>query len=483
MADHLTTIAHRVIASLRILGLRPPSLAVVRTILESVYLASLRTEETRFVRGSVTFADPSSPDVSPPVTTRAQYPKFTRFTTRRSLTVELIGRLSRAVDQWSGSIAIYGTTTTNLVVWGVIDQLVHSNVILHREPGSGMGNPGIFTVAVDAIGSLSVYHRSVFLAGLRHDRVFLSEPDALHSEFIHSRISPVLLPSARRIGAVLGKPEASAQAHALLFDNWAAVVARLCIGLRRLGTGGAFLISPAPLRPHLDVSNRFTYQRMCDALVLSVLDSMYAHHLGEEVLNTAGPTIAKELVTECDLAETDSEDREHELTGAVRLVTTLAAIDGVVLLTPSLSVLGFGAKIKSEREVGHLYDAIDFIRYGTAARTIDASRFGTRHGSMFRYCRDDRRAIGVIVSQDGQVRLTMSSGRSLILWENVRLLGYDANLRSYAAHLRRARRFRFSNRDPRQLGYTDTPKTISALARIRRSSSRSRRRLRRRKQS
>ena len=376
MADHLTRIAHRVIANLRVLGLRPPSSAVVRAILETMYLVSLRTEETRFVRGSVTFADPRIPDVTPPLTLRAHYPKFTPLIDRPSLSVELIGKLSRAVDQWSGSIAIYGTTSTNLVAWAIVDQLVHSNVMLHREPGSGMSNPGMFAVAVDAVGSISVYHGSVFLAALRRGRVVVAEPDTLQSQLLHSRISPVLAPSARKIGAVIGNERASEEALMRLFYKWAQIVARLCIGLRRFGTGGAFLISPAPLQHHLDIPHRFPYERISDALILSVLDEMYAEKTESAVMSHRRPAIDVELVRESDLARTDAEDRERELTGAVRLVTTLAAIDGVVLLTPSLSVLGFGVKIRSAREVGPLYDAADFSRRGAAGRKIDASRFG-----------------------------------------------------------------------------------------------------------
>jgi len=61
----------------------------------------------------------------------------------------------------------------------------------------------------------------------------------------------------------------------------------------------------------------------------------------------------------------------------------------------------------------------------------------------------------------------MSSGQSLILWENVKLLGYNDDLRAYAAHLRRVRKIRQAKNDQRKVGYTSTPKTSSALARIR----------------
>lgn len=467
MVDNVGELSRIAASKLRIiLGLRAPGAALIRAVLEKAHLASLKTEEGRFVRGSLTFSDPRHPDMDPPPLTRAQYPGFTPFAHRLPLTSELFAKLSRAIDQWSGSIAIYGTTAANLVVWGIVDQIVHSNMILHRERGSGMSNPGLFTVTVDAVGALSVYHGNVLLAGIEQDQLVRSAHDALRSPAIRRRIAPALMPAAQNIVAALGTRSNPQDVLAMLLDNWSDAIARLCIGLRRLGTGGAFLLSPAPLDHELDVSHRLPYRRLSDAVALGVLDKLYADDVRDRVLDQRVTTIPRTLVDELLLAETDSEDRDLELTGAVRLVTPLAAVDGLVLLTPSLAIVGFGVKIKSSESIGRVYDGAAFSQKGTRARLVDAARFGTRHSSVLRYCRADRRALGVIVSQDGQVRLAASEGRSLTLWENVRLLHYEDNVGAYASWLRRARHDRNSNSGKRRLGYTDMPKTMRALQRL-----------------
>ena len=55
-------------------------------------------------------------------------------------------------------------------------------------------------------------------------------------------------------------------------------------------------------------------------------------------------------------------------------------------MTPTFSVTGFGVKIGSASNVRTVYDGATFSRRGTRARKIDLSQFGTRHGSMIRYC-------------------------------------------------------------------------------------------------
>jgi hypothetical protein len=113
--DKLATIIHSRLTALSSL---PPDLVVLKELIKVAYLATLKTEEGRFVRGSVTFADPAAPQVLPP-RVRADYPDFHPFRTPQPLTVGRLVKLSRAVDKWSASIAIFGTTRSNLVAWGI----------------------------------------------------------------------------------------------------------------------------------------------------------------------------------------------------------------------------------------------------------------------------------------------------------------------------------------------------------------------------
>jgi hypothetical protein len=463
MTDQLSRLTQLVHSKLQLLGFSSPRESVIRALIDTAHLASLRTEEGRFVRGSLTFADPRKPDIDPPLTRRADYPDFTRFRRRLPLTVEILVKLSRAIDKWCGSIVAYGTTRSNLVAWAVVDQLVHQNVRLNREGEGGAANPGILTITMDAVGDLSIYHGILFLGGLRQGHLVTHENNALRSDMVAARVTPALKPAASSIARVLGRSREKADVPDRLFSEWSNTLARLCIGLRRLSTGGAFLISPSPIWARLDVIQPFPYRRLGDSLTLRVLDEQYRRMQLPKVRLWHLDSVPKKLVTELALAEADAEDRERELTGAVRIVTSLAAVDGLVLLDPSLRVIGFGVKIRSESSIGNVYDGLDFLRRGTQAKRIDPSRFGTRHGSMLRYCRADRHALGVVVSQDGHVRLIMRVGQNLTLWDNVQLLDYEYDVRRYDRESRRGREYRNRRRQKEKRGYTRMPKTIEEL--------------------
>jgi len=242
VADSLDRLASIVVSKLGVAGVSSPRKSVIRALLEKAYLASLRTEEGRFVRGSLTYADPHEPEI-PPLTRRADYPGFTTFDRRAPLTVEVLVKLSRAIDQWSASIAVYGKTAADLFTWGVVDQLVHANVFLNRETVGGFANPGRLTVTMDAVGALSVFHRRLFLGGLRQDQLITRESDGLGSEKVYRRITPAFEPVARAIVTALKGTADSGEILSSLFWEWSRTVQRLSIGLRRLGTGGAFLMS------------------------------------------------------------------------------------------------------------------------------------------------------------------------------------------------------------------------------------------------
>jgi hypothetical protein len=465
--DLIEDLSRRVSKKLRTLGGRTPTQAIVCTLLRTAYLASMRTEEGRFVLGSITFADPASPEQSPPLLRRADYPGFTRLKPKRPFDVENLVKISRAINKWAGSIAVFGRTLDELQIWGVVDQLVEQNVRLHAEGEGGFLNPGSLTVSIDGVGEVSAFQGDVFLGGIRQQAIVEKEVDALRCPEMFERGLNQFSESASAIATVFRRDEAKVLVR--MVYEWTNTIARLCITLRRSGTGGAFLLTPRPRMNMLKVGTRFDYSRLSDALILNVSDLEYSSLIDEvaERLSEKEGGVPDDVHSEDDLAETDAEDRNSELRGAVKLVASLASLDGVVLLTPGLRVIGFGAKIGNGRAAQTVYDGASYLRKGQSAKRIDPSRFGTRHGSMLRYCAQDREAIGVVVSQDRQVRLIFSIGRNLLLFDSVKVMNYQdgtsANFRRRADYREDRDRDRKKHRRKVMLGYSQAPKTIRQL--------------------
>jgi sensor domain DACNV-containing protein len=182
MPDLVNRLAHLVASRIRELGFNEPKRGVIDSLLEIVYLGTLRSEEGRFVKGSVTFANPRRPDVLPPLLRRADYPTFSRFESPEILTVQTLVKVARAIDRWSGSIAVYARSQDEIVAWGVVDQLVQQNIRWHREAVKGFNNPGLLTVTMDGIGDISAYHGDLFLGGLKGQALVTHENDALRCD-------------------------------------------------------------------------------------------------------------------------------------------------------------------------------------------------------------------------------------------------------------------------------------------------------------
>jgi len=260
MIDHLNRLTEHVCSKLRILEFSLPNCSVLHALLETAFVASIKTEENRFVRGSLTYSDPTKPELDPPICCRADYPSFTPFAHRTRLDANALVKFSRAIDAWSGSITVYGTKRSKLFIWGVVDQQVHKNIRLNQEAQAGYSAPGIITINIEGVGDVSVYHGNLFLGRLRQNQLITRENDVLHSEFMARRLVPALEPAAISITRVLKTDQEFILGS--LLDEWATTVARICIGLRRLGTGGSLLFTTTPIKDMLDVVHRFRYRAL-----------------------------------------------------------------------------------------------------------------------------------------------------------------------------------------------------------------------------
>ena len=127
--------------------------------------------------------------------------------------------------------------------------------------------------------------------------------------------------------------------------------------------------------------------------------------------------------------ETASDPRlatlDEALFEVAHLVASLAGVDGAVVMTADLELLGFGAEISGALPaVSKVARAIDLD--GTNSVWESTDRVGTRHRSVYRLCNALAGALAIVVSQDGGVRFVRSCAGCVMYWDQVANAPWEA---------------------------------------------------------
>jgi len=109
---------------------------------------------------------------------------------------------------------------------------------------------------------------------------------------------------------------------------------------------------------------------------------------------------------------------DEALFEVAHLVASLADVDGAVVMTTSLELLGFGGEIAGHLpEVATVARALDL--QATRREWVRTDRVGTRHRSAYRFCQVVRDAIVVVISQDGGLRFVRWHDDAVTYWDQV----------------------------------------------------------------
>jgi hypothetical protein len=93
----------------------------------------------------------------------------------------------------------------------------------------------------------------------------------------------------------------------------------------------------------------------------------------------------------------------------VDAVAALAGVDNAVLLNDQLGVVGFGAEILSKEADNEEWQVASVAQGRIVPMHRDALvKYGTRHRSCYRLCRDAPGALCIVVSQDGAAKVVAS---------------------------------------------------------------------------
>jgi hypothetical protein len=96
----------------------------------------------------------------------------------------------------------------------------------------------------------------------------------------------------------------------------------------------------------------------------------------------------------------------------------LMAVDGALVVTQTLELVGFGAELRFDapglKGVRH---ALDLEGEIWANEPLD--NVGTRHRAVYRFCKGYPHCLAIVVSQDGSVRFVKNHNGEVTYWNQL----------------------------------------------------------------
>jgi hypothetical protein len=278
----------------------------------------------------------------------------------------------------------------------------------------------VLVIAATGPGRLLVSIGAITLAELGNGTLSAVGMDLFQSRWLHDRLGEMgrVDPTAdRRDDRRMDQPrsEIEAQFPAVLAGH---VLRRIVATVRAAQHGGTLVVVPRRRAGELLADGRYLRvkysfadeepRRRVGTLVARIRQELARVERRDVIMD------GWELYESGDI--TSLGEMDEALFEVAHLLADLTRVDGTVLITDTLEVLGFGVEIAGELpEVTRVARALDLE--GTEREWVRTDRVGTRHRSAYRLCQALHDAIALVVSQDGGLRFIRWHLDGVTYWE------------------------------------------------------------------
>src|SRR6267378_2153299 len=245
-----------------------PPLEVLVELFESMYFASLKTEESKPVLFHVAYVDPQKPDPSPPKTLVHNRWSCVRLFPPVAMSSANFVKIAPASDPRTSSFAVFQRADGHLTVWGLIDQGNSYHDYVNFDSESGPERPGLFQASIVGIGYLVAYIGYEKVAELKQNSLVRTAIDVFQSGKIHEVLKVGIRShlDSLRTGWPDEFPADFDDWEPPLVDAWLAALRRLLLRVQNMRHGGAFLMTPEKTQRDLSIKHKISYSRLRTAL-------------------------------------------------------------------------------------------------------------------------------------------------------------------------------------------------------------------------
>jgi hypothetical protein len=400
------------------IDLPPPATSTLADVLSICYQATLLREEGRPVTFRLSLSEPDAfaPIAGPPAGLHRLM-----FTRPLLLDQHELRRLAPAVVF---SRSLIGATAAGGEprIWGVIHSGPQWLQSVRGGRATEQTTPPVLIVAATGPGRLLVTAGAVTLAELRNGTLSGRDVDVFQAQWLHERLSDV----GRLTRATHTRDrEQAGDSWAEVHSTFGAVLAghvlrRIVATIRAAQHGGTLIIVPSGRVSELLLDGRYMRVKygFTDEEPRRRILTLMGHIMNELAKEEAAAGKAVGWSTYEASRSQQLSQMDEALFEVAHLVADLTRVDGTVMMTDCLEVLGFGVEIAGELpEVPRVARAHDLE--GAEREWVRTDRVGTRHRSAYRLCQAVRDALALVVSQDGGLRFIRWHEDGVTYWEQI----------------------------------------------------------------
>jgi hypothetical protein len=392
----------------------PPAPASLAEVLKVAYVASMQREEGRPLKFGIMLRKSNEPDE----------PEFciARFEQPRPLGYREICHLAAATGQSSCFLAVE-LSDSGSSIWGTIDVGSAWALLQNAEKTSGMILPDHLIIVATAPGTLKIKFSEFSLYVVEHG--IPARAKATCNVLKHGPVHEFLRRPMRRVleEAFHDRTDLLNNDHFFLSygKEYLRFLARTLRDAEALGHGGTLIVIPEDQRNLAINLMSIKYPISCFSFwpdlvryVRLIFDSI---EFWKQI--DGMPEIDALLFSRWRTFLQDEEKLSQKLIDRSRFLARLTQVDGAVVITERLDLLGFGAVIKDSPTsrptarycVGEL---------GEESIPLDPESFGTRHRSAINLC-GQTNCLAFVLSQDGGVKAMIRRDDDVLLWPSLRL--------------------------------------------------------------
>jgi hypothetical protein len=317
-----------------------------------------------------------------------------------------------------------------LQIYGLIDVGMALWEMARHERISGTASPDALVVASTRPGELSISRGDHPVIRLRGGEVVSPTQSVLFrgpvARFFLNASDELIREACERSG-VHQDPE---EDDGLSFSHlW--FIESILLHTAELKHGGALLFvqdavadNDARLQEAVSIKYRLPSTRPRDALLAAMAVRLEHNDLDERLHERR--TVKPDDLETLEALAWHQRDLEDSSRDAAQFIGSLTAVDGAVVLTDKLRIIGFGGEVRGS---GPGTDTIHIAQNeeGDESTAAPFTGYGTRHRSAFRFVENMEPSVAFILSQDGGIKAATKVGERVVMWPYFEL-GYTTAL-------------------------------------------------------